>query len=1098
MKEGITRNLPQTRHNAAVEYCIAPSGFFVFRTPLLPLSALTALSDSLAAPAVVDDSQLLENAIDHDFISAVKRLQQYVAQPAIREALFVASPSLDEAIRTKLTDQGFAGERGILNAVIRYVARMAGRPTPFGLFSGCSVGQIGSETQLRLESVRAYRRHTRLDMHYLSALCEALSALPEMRARLQVRPNSGLYTAAGDLRYAEFETDPVTRSRAYSLVSVETTEYLQATLSRADLGAHPAELAQGLVAEYGNITREDAGAYIEDLIDSQILESDLAPAITSEGSLDETIETLQRYKVQPVAQVLEGARAAMQEMDTQGVGVDPENYISIASRLSGLPAAAELARLFQIDLYKPADASLGGEPLAEMQRAVALLARMATSAEPGGLKRFRDAFVERYGPRLEGPQASRGGIPLVEALDEETGIGFASSIVGTAEPSPLLDGLIFPPPASEDTQIYGRREQCLLQGIMRAESARNSEWSLTTEDIEALSSKTMNALPDAFALIATLAARSSSALVNGEFRLFVKGAAGPSGAELLGRFCQGDEGIRRGVQQHLAAEEAGQPQAVFAEIVHLPEGRMGNIICRPVLRGYEIPYMGRSGIAKSRQIPISDLSLTISNGRFVVFSERLGKEVIPRMTAAHNHGTAALGIYRFLCALQQEHGRSLAWNWGALQTAPFLPRVTSGRLILSLARWNLSKEQIASLQAETVMDRYQALQSLRKTLGLPRWFGLAEGDNVLPVDADHTLHVESFVQLIKNRDAVVLVEFFPALDELVVEGPEGRFVHELIVPFLSKTARVQAEAGFRPASRRMNVQRSFLPGSEWLFAKLYVGTATADVALKEVVAPVIQTAKNGRILRSWFFIRYGDPQWHIRLRINGDPLQLSSQVLPALYEAATPLLNSGCMWKLQIDTYEREVERYGGEHGIALAEKLFEIDSDAVLEIVRLLDARQGDDARWRLTLRGMHLLMVDMGMDLVQRLGLIRTLRHRFGEEHHINVEFERQLGARFRSERGSLQDLLALPAGAGHQLDAGFELLARRSDRVQSIARSLDDLARAGRLALSLPELTASFLHMHANRLLRSEQRAQELVLYDFLLRIYESEDARRRKGR
>ena len=32
-----------------------------------------------------------------------------------------------------------------------------------------------------------------------------------------------------------------------------------------------------------------------------------------------------------------------------------------------------------------------------------------------------------------------------------------------------------------------------------------------------------------------------------------------------------------------------------------------------------------------------------------------------------------------------------------------------------------------------------------------------------------------------------------------------------------------------------------------------------------------------------------------------------------------------------------------------------------------------------------------------------------------------------------------------------------------------------------------------MHANRLLRSEQRAHELVLYDFLARLYESQLAR-----
>jgi hypothetical protein len=39
----------------------------------------------------------------------------------------------------------------------------------------------------------------------------------------------------------------------------------------------------------------------------------------------------------------------------------------------------------------------------------------------------------------------------------------------------------------------------------------------------------------------------------------------------------------------------------------------------------------------------------------------------------------------------------------------------------------------------------------------------------------------------------------------------------------------------------------------------------------------------------------------------------------------------------------------------------------------------------------------------------------------------------------------------------------------------------------------LATSFIHMHANRLLRSAARAQELVIYDFLERCYTSQIAR-----
>ena len=54
--------------------------------------------------------------------------------------------------------------------------------------------------------------------------------------------------------------------------------------------------------------------------------------------------------------------------------------------------------------------------------------------------------------------------------------------------------------------------------------------------------------------------------------------------------------------------------------------------------------------------------------------------------------------------------------------------------------------------------------------------------------------------------------------------------------------------------------------------------------------------------------------------------------------------------------------------------------------------------------------------------------------------------------------------------------------------IARHLDTLETPP------ADIVLSCLHMFANRLLRSSARAQEMVLYDFLARLYASEVARR----
>ena len=52
------------------------------------------------------------------------------------------------------------------------------------------------------------------------------------------------------------------------------------------------------------------------------------------------------------------------------------------------------------------------------------------------------------------------------------------------------------------------------------------------------------------------------------------------------------------------------------------------------------------------------------------------------------------------------------------------------------------------------------------------------------------------------------------------------------------------------------------------------------------------------------------------------------------------------------------------------------------------------------------------------------------------------------------------------------------------------LRQLAESGELAVPLTDLAHSFAHMHVNRSLRSAQRAQEVVLYELLDRIYRSQ--------
>jgi thiopeptide-type bacteriocin biosynthesis protein len=103
-------------------------------------------------------------------------------------------------------------------------------------------------------------------------------------------------------------------------------------------------------------------------------------------------------------------------------------------------------------------------------------------------------------------------------------------------------------------------------------------------------------------------------------------------------------------------------------------------------------------------------------------------------------------------------------------------------------------------------------------------------------------------------------------------------------------------------------------------------------------------------------------------------------------------------------------------------------------------------------------------------------------------------QLREGFRKERAALTALLDPASDAESPLGPGLEVLQRRSERLAPVAAELRSLEQAGRLTTPVSDLAGSYLHMHANRLLRSSKRAQEMVLYDFLARPYESRLAAR----
>ncbi|WP_006246747.1 lantibiotic dehydratase [Mycolicibacterium tusciae] len=1018
--------------NAPATTKLTPSGFFVMRAPLLPTDEL----DRLRGDA---------------------RYWQVLAErPEVREALHLASPGLLQRLADGKPDDKVAA------SVTAYLVRMCTRATPFGLFAGCALGSVSETTALRVDGPEGTTRHSRPDTEALAALVERLLADPATRPAMAVEPNSSRYHAAGAMRLIESRLGE--GRRTHHLVMITDDAPLRCALDAAAGGRSVETVAQAVQAQIG-VEADEAREYVDALVEARVLTPVAEPAVTGPEPLAHVLSALNAAGLTASSQALAQVAEELTKLDAAGLGNLPTAYDSVATSLLELAGGGDKARLIQVDLHRDGEGlTLGSDDVRLLTQGVDLLHRLSAHRADPALRRFKADFAARYEDRE---------IPLMEALDEEMGIGYDRSSHPAADESPLLSGLDLGGVAGD--VAFTARDATLLDLVMRTRDRGALELDAAT--VARLATATPLPLPDALAVFA-------SVLDDG---IEIHSASGPSGAELLGRFCHGDSRLHDAVTSHLRAEEAQAPGVVFAEIIHLPEGRVGNVLARPVLRDYELVLLGRSGAPAERQISVDELTVRLDGDRVVLYSHRLGAEVRPRLTTAHNPAWRGFGVYRFLAAVQNDGAAGgLAWDWGALSSAPSLPRVTAGKLVLARARWHLSAAELKTVTGDDPIAGWRSLSDAR---GLPGELLIADGDNRLYVDTSSPALVATAAKVLRGRSAAVIEE---VLSSAIATGPQGRFAHELIVPFLRAGEPASAPQPWRAPGAR----RSFAPGSEWLYLKAYTGTACADRILTDAVGPAIAGLRDAGILDHWFFLRYADPEHHLRLRLHGDPAALREHALPALTDVLATHLGDGTVWKVSTDTYDREVERYGGDAGIDLAEQIHAVDSDAVLDVLAMLDGEHFDegaaDARWKLCLYATDRLLADAGLGIGQRRDWAKSGAAGYRPEYPNANNLDPGIGQRWRSERSDVAALL--DETADHPYEAARQVFRRRSERLAPLLAELADRSKRGELTQSYDALLHSFSHLNAVRLLRSAARTHELVLLSFLDRHYASQLARR----
>jgi thiopeptide-type bacteriocin biosynthesis protein len=188
------------------------------------------------------------------------------------------------------------------------------------------------------------------------------------------------------------------------------------------------------------------------------------------------------------------------------------------------------------------------------------------------------------------------------------------------------------------------------------------------------------------------------------------------------------------------------------------------------------------------------------------------------------------------------------------------------------------------------------------------------------------------------------------------------------------------------------------------------------------------------------------------------------------------------IWKTRLDTYKRELERYGGVAAMALSEKLFFYDSQATLELLAMLSGDEQEKIKWLWALKAMDTWLDDLQLDAAEKKAFILQQKTAFAQEMQVDKPMRQQLNQQYEQHAAYIHEIME-DITLQNRFYPVLQLLEARSRQVAPVAQQLIHLRQQGRLTVNWFHLTGGYVHMMINRIMTSKPRQYEMALYDIL---------------
>ncbi|WP_284460685.1 lantibiotic dehydratase, partial [Chryseobacterium sp.] len=336
-----------------------------------------------------------------------------------RKAIYLSSPDLYEQL-INWDEKKLSKEKAdkIKKSLLKYWLRIHFRTIPFGTNAGVSMGQWDSNTLITLDKGQD-KIYARLDMQLVHDIITELEQKMFVRQICKFYTNNTIYSTKNKYRYIESSAN--NGGLKYEIISTEKNKYLNSIIKACTNGLELSSIIEVLVKQ--DISYEDSFDYVNELIDSKILVSELSPKVTDKNFQDFIYQFLKGLKI-PATQENNDDTAFIRHIISifeivQKINItnDIDDAVEkITQILTEAGIKSYKKNIIQTDLLKgKVSNTLNNTIFKDFKKVLSTVFNIGTSDKIDALESFKNVFLERY---------DQQEIPLLLALDPLSGINY--------------------------------------------------------------------------------------------------------------------------------------------------------------------------------------------------------------------------------------------------------------------------------------------------------------------------------------------------------------------------------------------------------------------------------------------------------------------------------------------------------------------------------------------------------------------------------------------------------------------------------------------------------------------------------------------------